>query len=101
MYNGSTFTNDWSPNSKSFIEIILHCFPCYFLEVTIVKATNNALLTVNAVQTTYGELLRYIGMMLLMSCYMRSPDYFWRLAARTGDCLEDEENDMPLFTFNR
>jgi hypothetical protein len=101
MYNGSTFANDWSPNSKSFSEIFLHCFPCYFLEVTIVEATNNALLAVNAVRTTFGELLRYIGMMLLMSCYMKSPDHFWRPAERTGDCLEDEENDMPSSTFNR
>ena len=101
MYNGSTFTNDWSPNGKSFSEIFLHCFPCYFLEVTIVEATNNALLTVNAVWTTYGELLRYIGMMLLMSSYMKSPDYFWRPATRTGNFSEDEENDMPSFTFNR
>jgi hypothetical protein len=101
MYNGPTFTNDWSPNGNSFIEIFLHCFPCSFLEIDMVEATNNALLAVNGVRTTFGELLRYIGMMMLMSCYMKSPDYFWRTAVRTGDCLEDEENDMPLFTFNR
>jgi hypothetical protein len=59
------------------------------------------LLTVNVVQTTYGELLWYIGMLLLMSCYMKSPDYFWRQAARTGDCSEDEENGMLSFTFIR
>ncbi len=100
MYNGPTFTNDWSPNGNSFIEIFLHCFPCYFIEVVMVKATNNALLAVNAVQTTFGELMRYIGMMLLMSCYMKLPDYFWRTAVRKGDCSEDEENDMPSFTFN-
>ena len=93
MYNGPTFTNDWSPNVNSFSEIFLHCFPCYFIEVDMVEATNNALLAVNAVRTTFGELLRYIGMMLLMLCYMKSPDYFWRMAVRTGDCSEDEEND--------
>jgi hypothetical protein len=65
-----------------------------------VEATNNTLLTVNAVKTSFGELLRYIGMMLLMLCYIKSPDCFWRTVARTGDCLEDEENDMPSFTFN-
>jgi hypothetical protein len=40
-------------------------------------------------------------MLLLMSCYMKSPDYYWRQAARAGDCSEDEENDMLLFTFIR
>jgi hypothetical protein len=59
------------------------------------------LLAVNAVWTTYRELLRYIGMMLLMSCYMKLLDYFWRTVARMGDCSEDEKNDMLLFTFNR
>ena len=89
------------PKGKSFSEIFLHCFPSYFLEVTIVEATNNVLLTVNVVQTTYRELLRYIGMLLLMSCYMKSPGYFWRQAARMGDCSEEEENNMPSCTFIR
>ena len=57
------------------MEIFLHCFPCYFVEVTIVEATNNMLLVINAVWTTYRELLQYIGMILLMSCYyMKLPD---------------------------
>jgi hypothetical protein len=67
----------------------------------MVEATNKALLAVNGVRTTFGELLRYIGMMMLMSCYIKLPDYFWRTAERTGDCSEDKENDMPSFTFNR
>ncbi len=76
MYNGPMFANEWFPNGKPFIDIFLHFLPCYFLKVTIVEATSNGLLTANAVQTTLGELFRYIGMMLLMSCYMKSPDYF-------------------------
>ena len=55
----------------------------------------------NVVRTTFGELLQYIGMMLFMLCYMKLPDYFWRPATRMDDDLEDEENDIPLFTFNR
>ncbi len=84
MYNGPTFANKGSPNGKPFIDIFLHFLPCYFLEDTIVEATSNALLMANAVRTTLGELLRYIGMMLLMSCYMKLPDYFWKTATRTG-----------------
>jgi hypothetical protein len=101
MYNGPTFANKWSPNGKPFIDIFFHFLPCYFLEVTIVKATSNALLTANAVRTTLGELFHYIGMMLLMSCYMKSLDYFWKMGTRTGNESEDEANDIPLFTFNR
>ena len=75
--------------------------PVISLRVNIVEATIRALLAENAVRTTYKELLRYIRMMLLISCYMKLLEYFWRTTARTGDCLEDNENDMPLFTFNR
>jgi hypothetical protein len=85
MYNGPMFANEWSPNGKPFIDIFLHFLPCYFIEVTIAEATSNVLLTVNAVRTTLGELLHYIGMMLLMSCYMKSPDCFWKTATRMGN----------------
>ncbi len=74
MYNGPTFANEWSPNGKPFINIFLHFLPCYFFEVTIIEATSNVLLIANAVQTTLRELFRYIGMMLLMLCYMKLPD---------------------------
>ena len=43
----------------------------------IVKGTSNAVVGVDSVRTTIGEMLRYVGMWLLMSCYMRSPNYFW------------------------
>ncbi len=100
MYNGPTFANEWSPNGKPFIHIFLPFLPCYFLEVTIIKATSNVLLMANAVQTTLGELFRYIGVMLLMLCYMKLPDYFWIMATRTGNESEEEANNIPLFTFN-
>jgi hypothetical protein len=101
MYNRPAFANEWSPNGKPFIKIFLHFLPCYFLEVPIVKAKSNALLAVNVAWTTFRELLQYIGMMLLMLCYIKSPDYFWKTATRTGNELEDKENDIPPFTFNR
>jgi hypothetical protein len=101
MYNGPTFASKWSPDGMPFIDIFLHFLPCYFIEVTIVVATSNTLLTVNAVQTTLRELLRYIGMMLLMSCYMKFPDYFWKMATRMGNELEDKANNILSFTFNR
>jgi hypothetical protein len=73
MYNGPTFANEWSPNDKSFIEIFLHFFPRKFLKDTIVNAMSNALLAVNAVWITLGELLQYVGMMLLMGMLFWTP----------------------------
>jgi hypothetical protein len=105
MYHQPTFANSWSPQGKSFVDIFLHLFPVRFVETVMVEATSRVLMSDNLVRTTIGEMLRYIGMWLLMSCYMKPPEYFWRPATRTttilGDDSEDEENDTPSFTFNR
>jgi uncharacterized membrane protein len=77
MYNGPSFTDGWTPQRKTFLEIFLHLFPLKFFTNVIVKGTSNAVVGVDSVRTTIGEMLRYVGMWLLMSCYMRSPNYFW------------------------
>ena len=92
VYNQPMFTNSWTPHMKKFVDIVLHLFPVKFLETVIAKATSRVLLSNGLMRTTIGEMLRYIRMMLLMSCYMKPPDYFWRLATRTTGS-EDKEND--------
>ena len=102
MYNNPSFADGWTPQRKTFLDIFLHLFPLEFFTNVIVEATSNALFSADSARTSLGEMLRYLGMWMLMSCYMKSPDYFWQSAARmTGDGVEDEENDIPSFTFNR
>jgi hypothetical protein len=100
MYNQPMFANSWTPQGKKFVDIFLRLFPVQFLETVINEATSRVMLSNGLVRTRLGEMLQYIGMMLLMSCYMKSPDFFWRPATRTPGS-EDEENDTPSFTFNR
>ena len=97
MYNGPSFADGWSPKRKTFLEIFLHLFPLEFFTDVIIEATSNALFAADSARTSLGEMLRYLGMWMLMSCYMKSPDYFWQSAARmaAGDGVEDEENDIP------
>ena len=83
MYNQPTFADAWSPQGKKFVDIFLHLFPVQFLETVINEAISRVLLSNGLVRTTLREMLWYIEMMLLMSCYMKSPDYFWRPATRT------------------
>ncbi len=103
MYNGPSFANGWTPQQKTFLEIFLHLFPLKFFTEVIVEATSNALNVADSAKTTMGEMLRYVGMWMLMSCYLKSPDYFWRSAPwmTTKDDDKDEENDTLSFTFNR
>jgi hypothetical protein len=77
MYNGPSFADRWTPQRKMFLEIFLHLFPLKFFTNMIVEGTSNALIGVNSARMTIGEIVRYVGMWLLMSCYMKSPDYFW------------------------
>ena len=83
MYNGPLFADGWTPQQKTFLEIFLHLFPLEFFTNVIVEGTSNALIGVDSVRTTIGEMLCYIGMGLLMSCYMKSSDYVWRFAPQT------------------
>ncbi len=105
MYNRPTFADGWLPQGNSFVDIFLHLLPIQFLEHLIVKATSSVLVGESLMRTTLGKMLRYIGMWLLISCYMKPPKYFWSHAMRTTtiaeDDLEDKLNDTPLFTFNR
>jgi hypothetical protein len=99
---GSDVADGWTPKRKTFLEIFLHLLPLKFVTKAIIEATSNALFAADSARTSLGEMLWYLGMWMLMSCYMKSPDYFWRWAARmAGDGVEDKENDTPSFTFNR
>ncbi len=101
MYNGPSFTDGWTPQRNTFLDIFLHLFLFQFFTNVIVKGTSNALVKVDSARMTIGEMLRYVRMWLLMSCYMKLPDYFWRSAPLTRTTPdEDKENDTLLFTFN-
>jgi hypothetical protein len=102
MYNSPLFADGWTPKRKTFLEIFLHLFPLEFFTNVIIKATSNALFAADSARTSLREMLWYLGMWMLMSCYMKSPGCFWQSAARmAGDGMEDKENDIPSFTFNR
>ncbi len=84
------------PNEETFIEIFIHLFPIGFLEEMIINATSNVLLMKNAMHVTFGELLWYIGMMLLTLCYIISPDYFWHTTPRMGRMRKTTLCHLPL-----
>jgi len=100
MYNGPSFAEGWTPQRKTLMEIFLHVFPLEFFTTVIVEATNNALVATNSARTSLGEMLRYVGMWMLMSCFVKSPDYFWHQGS-AEDRDEDDENDTPSFSFHR
>ena len=89
------------PSRRCSLRSSSHLFPLKFFTNVIIEAMSNVLVGVNSVRTTIGEMLRYVGMWMLMSCYMKSLDYFWQPEAWANEDDEDRENDTSLFTFNR
>jgi len=68
MYNNPSFADGWTPQRKTFLDIFLHLFPLEFFTNVIVEATSNALFSADSARTSLGEMLRYLGMWMLMSC---------------------------------
>ena len=61
------FTNGWLPQNKTYLEIFTHFLPFAWLETVLLVLTSVELERANSPPLMLGELMRYIGMRLLMS----------------------------------
>jgi len=66
-YEEPSFTNGWSPQNKTYLEIFTHFLPFAWLETVLLVRTSAELERDNLPPLTLGELMRFIGMRLLMS----------------------------------
>ena len=66
-YEGPSFANGWTPTGKTNLEVFLHLFPIVWLTNVVLAMTSNACVANNSKRLTYGELLRFLGMRLLMA----------------------------------
>ncbi len=65
-------------------------------------ATNDALRGENSAMATLGEFLCYIGLWLLMACYMgHSPEDYWAPKVSTGNVCKDKMNDTLPMKFHK
>jgi len=72
------FHNEWSPKGKSWLDIFLHLFPLVWMKNVLLKKTSDALKDDGQDELTFGELLRYIGLWLLMAtCSGWTHDDYW------------------------
>ena len=68
--NMYSFKNGWIPQSLSYIYIFLHCLPLKWLPIVLLKSTSRATKEADITPLTYGYILRYLGLWILMStCY--------------------------------
>jgi hypothetical protein len=66
-YEDPSFKNGWSPANKTYLNIFIKFFPFAWLQNTLVAMTSAALERENGHPLTLGELLRYLGIRLLMA----------------------------------
>ena len=67
--NEHSFKNGWIPHRLSYIEIFLHCLPLKYLRTVLLSSTPRAIKEAYIALLAYGDLLRYLGLWILMSTY--------------------------------
>ena len=68
--NEPPFKNVWIPQNLSYINIFLHCLPLKWLIIVLLPPTSRSVKEADISPFTYGDLLRYLGLWLLISaCY--------------------------------
>ena len=65
--NELSFENGWDPKSLSYIDIFLHCTPFKWFIVFLLPSTSRAMKESDIAPLTLGDLLRYVGIWLLIS----------------------------------
>ena len=89
--NEPSFKNGWNPQSLSYIKIFLHCLPLKQLITFLLPSTSRATKEAGIAPLKYGDILRYLGLWLLMStCYVWNREGFWSVAT-----FDQEENPCP------
>ncbi len=70
-YNEPSFPNGWTPQGKSFLDLFLHFFPMVWFTNVVVVKTSEAIQQSggygNNQPVTFGEMIRFLGIRLLMS----------------------------------
>jgi hypothetical protein len=65
-YKDQSFKKSWSPHNKTYLEIFNHFLPFMWLQNVLLPNTSAELEMANSPPLRLGELMRFIGMRLLM-----------------------------------
>jgi hypothetical protein len=90
------FHDGWSPKNKSWYDIFIMLFPFTWLQMVLLEMTSKSLHAVGEAELTLGELLRYLGLWMLMATVNGFKlDDFW-----SSNEYSPEENPCP-YNFKR
>ena len=91
-----SFKRGWSPQGKTYMDIFLHCLPMTWISTVLLAATSASMEKDDVQPLSFGELIRYIGLWLLMStCQGWKRQDFW------SQLDFDEEEDPCPYRFGK
>ena len=65
--NNSSFKNGWIPKILSYIDIFLHCLITKWFRIVVFTSTSRSMKEADVSLLTYGYLLLYLGVWILIS----------------------------------
>jgi hypothetical protein len=97
-YEDPSFKNGWSPANKTYLDIFIKFLPFTWLQNTLVAMTSAALERENGHPLMLGELLRYLGIRLLMATLQGwASSEFWDYS---GIARPQEDGSCPYNLWN-
>ena len=91
-----SFADGWTPQGKTYLEIFLHMLPLQWFTNVLVAKTSEGLVNASNPPLSFGEMLRYIGLWLLMAtCSGWRKEQFW-----SEEAYDQETNSCP-YRFNQ
>jgi len=66
-YDEPSFTQGFTPIGKTYLQLFMHFFPMTWFSAVLLPETNAGVVNTGTTPVTFGELLRFLGIRLLMS----------------------------------
>ena len=89
-YNEPSFPNNWVPQGKSYLDLFVYFFPMVWFTTVLLAKTSAAIEEAGShgsrAPVTFGELIRFLGIRLLMSTQQGwTVDDYWRYSLEAAD----------------
>ncbi len=105
-YNEPSFPNNWVPQGKSYLDLFIYFFPMVWFTTVLVAKTSAAIvesgLHGSKAPVTFGEMIRFLGIRLLMSTQQGwTVDDYWRYSEAANQTDLSIQNAYVSFQIHR
>ncbi len=95
-YDEPSFPHGFTPIGKTYLQLFMHFFPMAWFSAVLLPQTSAGVVDTGTTPVTFGKLLRFLGIRLLMStCSGWNVDEFWNY----NTVPRDQEDDPCPYNF--